>query len=34
MGDVRTMDPVPFEDAAVGCKVCIRAHGARAEKKT
>jgi hypothetical protein len=33
MGDVRTMDPVPFEAASVGCKVCIRVHGARATKK-
>jgi len=28
-GDVRTLDPVPFEAAQVGCRVCIRAHGAR-----
>jgi hypothetical protein len=29
MGDARTIDSIPFEQAQVGCKVCIRAHGAR-----
>jgi hypothetical protein len=30
-GDVRTLDAVPFAEAKIGCRVCIRAHVRRVE---
>jgi hypothetical protein len=29
VGDMRTLDGVAFEQAQVGCRVCVRAHAAR-----
>jgi len=31
-GDIGMLDGVPFEQARVGCRVCIRAHEARSKE--
>ena len=33
MGDLRTVDTVPFAEAGVGCHNCIRVHEARARAR-